>query len=164
MAFIPCKKEKRILTHNLVNQATGEILSNKIKVIEVSDPTHFTVTSKNYLMIDHNALEVVSLQLTAPELSYLLKIATMVRNVDNALFDTNDKYHSRQSLQKSLNVSRTTFSLLMTKLQSLNIIEYRDSYISKTRKVKHILLNPTFARATKIVTAECRNKFVDLCE
>lgn len=165
MGFKPAYKKKKQSNEEYVNKSTGELLSSEqpdITSHNVIDHNFFIVSSKEYVIIDMDALRYVESILTNTEMSYVRQLFDMCKGDYNALYDKAENLHTRDTLMTELKVARTTFSRLMTQLHKNSIIAYHDVYLTRNRRVKYILLNPTLARRTKRVAAECKKLFKDL--
>lgn len=158
-------RKTRLNKEDYVNKSTGETFTSahpNITSQNEVDPNYFIVSSTEYVIIDMEAFRIVETYLTNTEMNYVRQFCQMCKGEYNAMYDRHDNLHTRDTLMTELKVARTTFSKLMTQLHKKGIIAYHDVYLSRNRRVKYILLNPTLARRTKRITAECAKLFPDL--
>lgn len=159
------KKAKHDPNTEYVNAGSGETLNSEqgsITSYNVVDNNYCIVDSKEYVIIDKDALQYIKSILDARAMYYVYQLIDLCDGDKNALYDSNNNLHTRETLIKELDIARTTFSKLMITLHKESVIAYHDVYMTRDKRVRYILLNPTLARRTKRITNECRKLFRDL--
>lgn len=148
-----------------VNKETGETLESQVGVItsiNTRDEDFVVIDGENFMIVEKNALNYLETILSSSEMNYVRMMSTMVGGEYNALFGKNNEALTRKTLQDEIEVAKTTFVQLMSKLHKEGVISYLDSYISRNKKVKFVVMNPTLARKTKRIRVETASLFRDL--
>jgi len=166
MGFKNSFKKGTIEKGQFVNTETGETLDSchsSMTSTNNLDERYCIVHSNEYMIIDKDAMAYIKSILEPNVLFYVYQMFDMIGKSDmNALHDKRDYPHTRDSLMQELDIARTKFSKLMITLHKNSIISYHDVYISRNKRIKQVLLNPTLARRSKRVSIECRKLFMDL--
>lgn len=156
--------KNKLDTSKYVNFETGELLSSESpNITSVNKHNDLViVSSTEYVVIDSQAKAFIEGIFNQAECGRIFKMADMVKGNYNILFDKKtNQPHDLDSLQTELDYTRNIFSLFMKKLFDKSIIAYIDS--TKNRKrCRVIMMNPTFARKSKVFTRDCLAYFDDL--
>ena len=158
------KKDKGV-TKDFYNMVTGEAFESQIGTIttfNVRDEDYVVVDSKEYVTVDLNAIKYLETILTNREMDYVMRFTRMCDGEYNILHNKDKVALSKQDLKIDLDVAKTTFIKLMNKLHTEGVISYLESYISRNKKVKYVVLNPTLARRRKKIRKETASMFWDL--
>lgn len=150
---------------NFVNTETGETLTSEVGVItsiNTRDEDFVIIDGEDFMIVERGALNYLETILTPSEMNYVRLMTTMVRGEYNVLHSKEQQALTRKTLQDEMDVAKTTFVKLMSKLHKEGVINYIDSYISKGKKVKYVMMNPTLARKSKRIRVETARMFRDL--
>ena len=164
LTFISVINKKKIPQNDYVNTKTGELLSSEfpgLTTVNVLNPKLKKVDSKNYIIIDSQAMRVIQSLCTKPDLEKVYRMVNMIKGKYNILHDQTGNPHSRKSLRESLDYNESEFSRMMQRLVEHSIINYIDGR-RDNRKCKLVMLNPTFARNKKLLHTDCLQMFNDL--
>ena len=164
MTLVSVSIKKKFQSNEYVNAKTGELLSSEIPnltSVNVLNPKLKKVDSKNYIIIDSQAMRVIQSLCTKPDLEKVYRMVNMIKGKYNILHDQTGNPHSRKSLRESLDYNESEFSRMMQRLVDHSIINYIDGYREK-RKCKLVMINPTFARKKKFFHTDCLQMFNDL--
>lgn len=159
------KKKPLSELKDFVNPDTGETLESytgSITSINTRDEDFVFIDGENFMIVEKNALNYLETILSVSEMNYVRLMTTMVNGEYNVLTGRNREALTRKSLQEEIEVAKTTFIKLMSKLHKEGVISYLDSYIGRNKKVKFVVMNPTLARKTKRVRVETASLFRDL--
>lgn len=158
--------KKKIDGTKYVNVDTGETLSsetgNSITSINMTNKEYGRLQSESFVIIDNNAAMYLRNILSKSDLGYVRFMLEMVNGNYNIIYNyENMKPHTRDTLMKELDLARTAFSGLLTRLYTKGVIYYLDGYKDR-KKFKHIMLNPTIGRKTNQIHKECLSYFENL--
>lgn len=145
-----------------VNIDTGESLSTEepgITSINKITPDLKIISSKEYVVIDSQALSYITRQFSTVDLGNILAMADMVRGNYNIVYD-NDIPHTKDTLRKRLDYSVNKFRDLLSRLYKGGVISYLHSYVNG-KECKFIILNPYIARKQKTYHVDCLTLFQD---
>lgn len=148
-----------------VNTKTGETLESAVGTItsiNTKDDDFVIIDGEDFVIVEKGALNYLESILTASEMNYVRSMVSMVRGEYNVLHSNEHEALTRRVLQDEIQVAKTTFVKLMSKLHKEGVVGYLDLYIKKGKKVKYVVMNPTLARKTKRIRVETAKLFRDL--
>lgn len=149
--------KKKIDTSKYVNVDTGQPLSDElpnITSVNIKNNQLIMVDYKSYVMINKDAIALLSTMITESDMGRLLEMADMIATEFNILFTKDDKIHNRDSLAIDLNLAPDNVTRLLNKFYKRGIIHYSKG-ILKGKEVKTIILNPYIARNRATIDARC---------
>src|SRR5690606_7435103 len=122
-----------------VHPETGETLESAIGCItsiNTKDEDFVIINGENFVIVEKGALDYLETILTNSEMNYVRAMVSMVRGEYNVLHGNNNEALTRKTLQAEIQVAKTTFVKLMSKLHKEGVVGYLDLYINKGKKVK----------------------------
>lgn len=158
-------KKKRVNLKDYVNVETGETLESEFGTVtsfNTKDEDFVIIDGENFVIVEKGALAYLESVLSKRELDYVRAMTTLVRGEYNVLCNHSQEPLTRKTMQEELEVAKTTFVNLMSKLHKEGVIAYLDTYISRNKKVKYVVLNPTLARNSKRIHRDTARLFRDL--
>lgn len=158
--------KKYFNTNDYFKGATGVCLSNDLPHItsaNVINPDMVVIDTLEYIVIDSNALRYLQSILSKTDIEKIMRMANMLDTEYNLLCDRVRKPHSTVSLRISLAIEAADFSRFMKRLFDSSVIYYL-SGIKDNKRVKHVMLNPFFARKRKTFNKSCTQVFQNLSE
>ncbi len=146
-----------------VNKDTGEVLTSEYDVtsFNVVNNDVVIVSSNEYVIIDSKARAYIENNFSVSEQGYIWQMTDMVYGCFNLLCDRNKKPHTKLTLEKALDSSKSSMHRFLKKLYENSIIYYIDGYKNR-KQCTWIMLNPTLARKQKTFSKECLKVFTDL--
>ena len=156
-------KKIKINFDNYINKDTGETLLSEQpngKFI-MKDENLVIIHSKEYVVIDSQALEYIKDNFTQVEYSRIIQMGNMVKGKYNLLHNRSDDFHTNDSLMEELEYTRNIFAKFMKKLYEKSVIYYIHGHKNR-QKVTYIMLNPFLARKSKVFDKECILAFEDI--
>lgn len=148
-----------------VHPNTGETLESAVGTItsiNTKDEDFVIIDGEDFVIVEKGALNYLESILTVSEMNYVRSMVSMVRGEYNVLHSNEHEALTRKTLQDEIQVAKTTFVKLMSKLHKEGVVGYLDLYIKKGKKVKYVVMNPTLARKTKRIRVETAKLFRDL--
>jgi hypothetical protein len=138
----------------LVNSETGETILSEIgkdsRLVVKGISEHFTVSSKEYIIIDSKALSYVCRVLGKTDVDKIFRMGDMLMTTLNAIYNEGNKPHTLTSLSKALSISESEFKKIVSRLVSKSVLAYTvctpPGYDLPT---KVYMLNPTLIRKRK---------------
>lgn len=163
MAFKNSYKKVKKDVAKYVNTETGEVLGSEDKVssMNVVDPNYYIVDSKQYVIVDIEAMQYLETILAPRDMYYVRIMTEMCQGEYNALYDNDKTPYDRASLQERFNLAKNRFVKLMKELYVKGVINYMLSH-HNGKEMKFILLNPSIARRTKRLNVYTKKLFADL--
>lgn len=151
----------KIDAEKYVNIDTGETLASEQGVItSINKPNkdYVKFKSDSFYIIEDKAIRYLERVLSKPDMAHVHVMIKMAYGNYNYLHDANLNAHSRKTLQKDLEIARTSFSGLMNRLMRKGVIMETRGF-KNDKPFKYIMLNPNLARRTNTIHTECANKF-----
>ena len=148
---------------NYINKDTGETLLSEQpngKFI-MKDENLVIIHSKEYVIVDSQALEYIKDNFTQVEYSRIIQMGNMVKGKYNLLHNRSDDFHTKDSLMEELEYTRNIFATFMKKLYKKSVIYYLYGH-KNNKEVVYIMLNPFLARKSKMFDKECILAFEDI--
>lgn len=156
--------KKAINADDYVNLETGETLTSEhgnVRAVQVDNGDFIIYKSNNFTTMEKSALEYLKRHLSVKDIGYIHLMLHMVYGSMNALYTRNMTAHTRETLMKELELARTQFSGLITRLIKIGVL-YELKGLRGSKITKTFILNPNVGRAGSRIdryTSELFKKF-----
>lgn len=153
--------KKSINADEYVNIDTGELLSSEFPNVKTMnlDSDLVLINSKEYVIIDSEALKYISAKFNNQDLGRILSMANMVNGRYNIVYNGKQP-HTKESLQKELDYSVNKFRDFIDRCFTEGVISFLVSFVDK-KKQKFIVMNPNLARKNKVFHQDTIQLFRD---
>ena len=158
MGVIKNKKKIQIDFSKYSNNDTGETMLSEYSgngtTIKVIEPTNeFSLSSKNYSMIDNENMLRLMQMLSATDLGNVLKISLTTKTLYNAVYNNNIP-HTNKSLRKYLEFrSESQYYSLIKRLISIGVL-YKITGLFGNEVKSVYIMNPYLCRKRKTFSNE----------
>lgn len=150
---------------NYVNTTTGESLMSEMKGITSvnikNEKLKIMPDYKEYVVMSSEAREFIHDTFSDVEASRIFKMADMMNDCYNALYNKQNKLHTKETLTVELKYTRDKFTRFMKKMYMSGIIWYLKGVIDG-QEVNMILFNPFIAKKRKTIHVDAIASFNDI--
>lgn len=153
--------KKKIDPSKYVNIETGQPLSDEmpeLTSLNVKNKELIVIDYNSYVMINKDAIALLSAVLSEADMGRLLEMADMIETEFNILCTKDNKIQDRKSLSIDLNLAPDNVTRLINKFHNRGILGFLKTKIDN-KVVNTIILNPFIARKRKTIGSQCVDAF-----
>ena len=147
-----------------VNSETGEtfLLENPNSTVTIAEDSDYVVhKSKNFVVIESNALEYVISKTSNTDYKKFTRMANWLKGDFNIVFNNNIP-HTLETLSKALDLSKDETTKTINRLIDVGLAAYTVCNPSGFGKQKLYMLNPTVVRKRSRIHKEIYSFFPNL--
>tara|TARA_R110001606_G_scaffold143124_3_gene282419 strand:+ start:153 stop:677 length:525 start_codon:yes stop_codon:yes gene_type:complete len=153
-------KETTVHLDQYVDQSTGEVLESKgERFVRKEKVDLITVTSKNFVVLDVEVIQVLAEIVNDADLAKVLKMGLTTTTPLNILTNSNMRFHSNETLQKYLKIkSESMFIKMIKRLMKAGVLYQIKGNIQGSVRVIY-MMNPLLSRKRKTFDPKVKEVF-----